>query len=315
MQAPKLLKRKKTKDDRKRVAELDFIRGICLILMMLYHLGVIAYFFLYIWEDFMPAGGAADRFTALFMRSTLESEFVEGVLHNLVIGIFFTVAGISSAFSRNVYKSFIKTLLFALGVTAASFLLSVTLGDESLTVTHGVFHMFAICYFAHTLFCLAVKNVKLRSALMLASAFFFFLLDSETQKGGIIWPDNIISAFFVERNNFLSSLDSFLLIPWIGWFFVGAALAPLLYPERTSLITRLRYKFQPPGQRLEKAENSENGFKKVLKKLAVSWHLPVSYIGRYPVRFYALHIVLGILFFIVFGLIFVPPGWLTAFFG
>ncbi|MDR3263918.1 MAG: DUF1624 domain-containing protein [Clostridiales bacterium] len=268
---------------RERVWELDFIRGVCLILMMLYHLGISADFFMYIWEDFVLPENFAYRL-ADFITETATSSLVENYIHNFVIIVFFTVAGLSVSFSRNLYKSFIKTAVFAAALTGLTVAASYVLGDESFVITHGVFHIFAICYLLNIVFNLTVKDKALRSGLLLSFGIFIIILAG---RADIKWPDGFLGELLVEKDYSSSPLDNFMVLPYAGWFLVGAAVSPFLYPAKKSLLPKLNGK----------------------------WHLPVTFPGRHPVAFYALQIVFVILFMFVIGLIFVPAEWLTALFG
>ncbi|MDR3292530.1 MAG: DUF1624 domain-containing protein [Clostridiales bacterium] len=266
-----------------RVWEADFLRGICLILMMLYHLGILVSFFNeFFWFDYVPEGSGFSKFVAFAENSTFYSAFVEDYLHKIVIFFFFFLAGIATFFSRNTIKSFFKTAGFALAVTAATYGLSLLISDESFLVTHGVFHIFAFCYLFCTLASFAFKNKYARSGFFIFAAVFFIVLDIRAQSGAAVFPDSLWAGFFVDNDLLPSYLDNFYIIPYIGYFLIGAGLAPFLYPEKKS----------------------------ILPKLDKKWHTPVTLIGRHPVTAYALHLVVFSIILFIIGLIFVPNEWL-----
>ncbi|MDR1939862.1 MAG: DUF1624 domain-containing protein [Clostridiales bacterium] len=283
----KKLKNRKKKSYKDRIWELDFIRGLCIILMMLFHMGVALVLFGEIWYYFADDSSFLIGLAKL-ADSIVFSELVDVDLREFVVPPFFIIAGLSAAFSKNIYKSFIKTTLFALVISAVTYAAAIVAGDDFLFISHGVFHIFAACYLVYMLFCLAVRDKYVRSGLFLSLAIFGFVVLNMTNRGLINWPPTLFWSLIFQNAGYggfwISALDSYTLLPWISWFFIGAAVSPYLYGNKKSLLPKLNRK----------------------------WHLPVSFIGRYPIQFYAGHMVVVILLLIILTFVFLGPEWLTA---
>ncbi|MDR2047482.1 MAG: DUF1624 domain-containing protein [Clostridiales bacterium] len=278
-------KRKKIKPAYKeRVWELDFARGVCVILMMLDHFAVACILFSEMWRGYLGEGSLM-RFLE-FAESVYFSEFKLFTVQPAVIATFFTVAGLSVSFSKKRFNSFFKTASFAAALTLATLLLGFILGDNYFLVTHGVFHMFALCYLFHLAVGLLIKDKYARSGIFIAASVFFFVLYARTESGVIVWGDDLFSSLFNQRSS-LHSMDDFYLIPWIGYFLLGAAASPFIYPERESLFPFLNKK----------------------------WHIPVTFVGRHPIFCYAVDVVVSVLLLIIIGLVAVPIDWLTDILG
>jgi uncharacterized membrane protein len=106
---------------------------------------------------------------------------------------------------------------------------------------------------------------------------------------------------FVEKPYFISYLDNFFIIPWLGFFLLGAAAAPVLYPDKKSLLPRLNTELNSPV----KAKN-------LPLKIIVK---PINYIGRHPIFFYAFNIAVSVLFMFLIGLIFIGTEWIADLLG
>ncbi|MDR2090373.1 MAG: DUF1624 domain-containing protein [Clostridiales bacterium] len=279
-----------------RAFELDFVRGLCISLMMLEHFLVAACLVFWdFWWDYIPRDGIIFKLLSIGDKIYL-SPWKE-TLRGYVIAVFFIVAGLSAAFSRKKYNGLLKTSLFAGGLTLVTFIVSEITGSDQFLVTHGVFHIFAVCYLFYFITVSAVKDKFIRSAIFLTGGTFFILLHVWTENGLLVWNDSFISALFVDKIYFISWMDNVFIIPWAGFFLLGAAASPLLYPHKTSLLPRLNAELNAPLK-----------LKNILLKAVVK---PINFIGRHPVFFYAFNIIASILLLILFGVIFIGVEWIT----
>jgi uncharacterized membrane protein len=294
------MKRQKTKPPIKdRAFELDFIRGICIALMMLDHFAVACLFFRELWYYYIPEDGSLSKFLEFAVNAS--SSAWKETTQAYTIAVFFIVAGLAVAFSRKKYKSLIKTSLFAGALTAVTVAVSTITGEAQFLVTHGIFHVFAVCYLFYFLVAAALKDKFIRSAVFLSAGLFFILLYVYTESGTVVWDDSLISALFVRKDYFISYMDNQFIIPWLGFFLIGAAAAPVLYGNKKSLLPKVNA-----------ALNAPPAPKNILLKIVVK---PINFIGRHPLFFYAFNIVSSVLLLIIVGLLSIGTEWITDILG
>lgn len=204
---------------RPRIWEIDFLRGLSIILMVGYHLlfdlgefrGVKS--FLGISTDL--AGAAWTAAQAFFA------------------GIFVVLSGISGTLSRSNLRRGVKLLAVAAGVTAVTWFF-----EPSAAVLFGILHCLAVSILLYG----AVFERKgpvacaVWGAVVLGlAAFLPALRKAAAVKFDWLLPLGLYSPTF-------SSYDYFPLIPWFGVFLAGAALGKSVYAQGKSLLPR------PPGE-------------------------------------------------------------------
>jgi uncharacterized membrane protein len=294
------MKRKTTKTPIKdRAFELDFVRGICITLMMLAHFAVACLFFLELWLNYIPNDGFLFKF--LEFAANAENAEWKRAVQAYTIAVFFIVAGLAVSFSRKSYKSLLKTSLFAAGLTAVTFAAYVLTNTEQFLVTHGIFHIFAVCYLVYFLITAAVKDKFIRSAVFLSAGLFFILLYVYTESGVVVWDDSLLSEWFVHKTYSMSYMDDQHIIPWLGFFLLGAAASPVLYGNKKSLFPKLNAELNSPLK-------PRNALLKIIVK-------PINLVGRHPLFCYAFNIIGSILLLLIIGLLFVDRAWITDIFG
>lgn len=190
-----------------RVWELDFLRGIALILMIYFHI-------LYDMGEFF----------------SYKINCFEG--YNYYIGrisviLFILISGISSTLSRSNLKRGFKLLLVALCVSLFSYLY-----DKNFVIKFGVIHFFASCMLLYPLIDRINKWVLpfLGTAIIALGPFF----------GGLRVSNEYLFPFGVTTPSFTSS-DYYSLVPWMGLFLYGIFLGKTVYSGRKSIL-----KFQIP---------------------------------------------------------------------
>ena len=181
-----------------RIWELDFFRGIALILMIYFHI-------IYDLKEFY----------------NLPIPYENGV--NFYIGKFFAIlfifiSGISSSLSTNNIKRGLKILGCGLILTIA-----VGLFNEAIHIKFGILHFLGICML---LFPLIVRVNKY--VLLALGTFIIYpgrLISNIYTSLPFLFPIGIITDTF-------TSVDYYPLIPWLGIFLYGTALGKILYDER-----------------------------------------------------------------------------------
>jgi uncharacterized membrane protein len=201
---------------RPRIWEIDFLRGLSIILMVLYHLGY----------DLTEFCGIK---RILGIEINLASPLLTAAQY-FFAGVFIVLCGISSTLSRNNIRRALKILGVAVIITIVTHFYS-----SSETIYFGILHCLAVCILLYGL--MLQKAGPLTCA---ASGALIIVLSAVRSL--------IIRNVFVDCNwllpfgipsKTLSSYDYFPLLPWLGVFLVGTALGKSVYAPKQSLIKRL----------------------------------------------------------------------------
>lgn len=196
-----------------RIWEIDFLRGLAILLMVAYHFGY----------DLTELAGVRRVLGIDF--DLLSGPFQVAVA--LFAGTFVVLCGISTSLTRSNIRRGLKLLAAALLVTAASYVFA---PEE--VILFGILHCLALCILiyglslerAKPLTCLAASAVVLAASLALPA-----LLKTTPIRSD--W----LLAFGVHSDTF-SSFDYFPLLPWLAVFLAGAAFGKRFYAARRSLL-------------------------------------------------------------------------------
>lgn len=204
-----------TKDSPARIWEIDFLRGLAIILMVGYHL-------LYDLGDF----AGLEQFLGFTTDLTTPAWLLA---QHFFAGLFVILSGVSSNFSQNNFRRSLKYLAVALLITAASYVF-----DPESVILFGIIHCLGVSALLYGLFLKkATATTCLISGIIIAGL--SALLPSAHRVLAI--NTNWLLPLGLHRPDF-ASFDYFPLIPWLGIFLIGAALGRWLYPSRKSLLGR-----------------------------------------------------------------------------
>lgn len=188
---------------KKRIWELDFLRGIALILMVYFHV-------IYDLKEFY----------------NYPVSYASGI--NFYIGkasalLFMLISGVSCTLSSSNIKRGLKVLGAALIITTATHLYNPDYG-----VKFGILHFLGVSMLLYPLF----SKINKYYLIVLGTA--VILLETLLAKV----PANVDYLFplGLTTRSFISS-DYYPLIPWFGVFLYGIALGKLLYANNQSLFT------------------------------------------------------------------------------
>ena len=283
---------------RRRIWELDFLRGVFILLMVMDHtffdIGY-PYMFGLAWST---SGNVAAVKMVEFCRWYWDNPIREWV-HDVVLWGFFLLCGMSVAFSRNNYLHSVKIALCAVALTCGTVLAESWGVGEGITVRFGVLHMLAVASFAVALVYGVVKrrrNVQIFTFLGLGLAFYLFnvfYLEVKDWTGTPDWwcilgntmgdPYAFTPGDYFPLFGYMDGLKTysrFLAVPYVTRVFWGAALVPLLYPAKRTLLPRLDH----------------------------AWHRPVCFVGRHTLVVVLAHqVVIPIILALITGW-FVTPG-------
>ncbi len=200
-------------DGPRRIWEIDFLRGLSIILMVGYHL-------LFDLGEFR----GIRRFLGF---STDLSTFAWTVAHHFFAGVFVVLSGVSSTLSRNNIRRGLRLLVVSLAVTAVTYLF-----DPASSVYFGILQCLAVSIL---IYGAAFKNAgpvacAVAGAVVIGlSAALRILMRGVAVDFDWLLPFGITSPMF-------SSYDYFPLLPWFGIFLAGSVLGKSVYASRQSLI-------------------------------------------------------------------------------
>lgn len=198
---------------RPRIWEVDFLRGVAIILMVGYHL--------------LYDLGAMVGVRSFLGFSTDLSTRAWTIAQLFFAGLFVVLSGISSTLSRGNVRRGLKLAAVALLVTAATYVF-----DRTSTILFGILHCLAVSILIYGLLL-----EKARAVVCAAAGVFVIGLGavlSTLLEGVAIRTDWLLPFGF--HGAALNSFDYFPLFPWLGIFLVGAALGKSVYASKRSLV-------------------------------------------------------------------------------
>lgn len=268
----------KLRGSSRRIWELDFVRGVCVLLMVFDHfIFDIADIFASSWIRANP-----DMEWLVYVRDMARaywsSDFHTDAQH-VVVWIFCFVCGISCYFSRSNLKR---------GILAGIFALLITLVTDQLgmIIRFGVLHMFAVAILLWWLIDLLCRHKKLRTAVVsLVLGIAIIAIDyafSAAYENGERFTRSQTWFFVAEwLNAGVYSADYYPVFPSVGYVLIGSFCGYVLYNKRRSLFPRLgRY----------------------------SWHAPFDFWGRIALWVYVFHQVAVAVFLALVSFLILTPG-------
>lgn len=195
-------------EKRGRVWEIDLLRGISIILMVLYH----------VFYDLRNIYNFPFFYYPIFSENGPLFYLV-----NFFVIIFILISGISCSFSKSNAKRGIKILVVALVISLISYIYS-----PDLMIKFGILHFFGVSMILYPLFkhmnnfMLILLGTLIIAAGGLAS---HFIVSSP-----YLFPFGLISPGF-------TSSDYYPLLPWMGVFLYGIVAGRIFYKDRKSLFS------------------------------------------------------------------------------
>lgn len=323
---------------RNRIWEIDFLRGVCVILMILDHLAILlgSYFGNH-WYGFdFVRRGVGDAFTTFcYNWINGSASGVRDIIHPIVLFVFFSISGISCTFSRNNAKRGFQLLVVALIYTLGSYIAQNQMGISGVFVAFGVLDFLAVSMLLYALISFLTRDNRL--AMIIASIvlivltlclYFCYTPPATTPKiFAIIFPPHDFwgnPSLFYSQYEF-SPGDLFTMIPYTAFYFAGVLVGELFYYERLSLVrfdlTKALYKKTCDALYANvEAENKSLrdfsidalkimlGAGKVTTAIAKAIEKAVCFFGKHALIVYVVHVVmLAAILSLISGL-FITPG-------
>lgn len=184
-----------------RIWELDFLRGIAIILMVTFHL----------------VFDLSDMYNYPVSYRTGVFYFVGKAAAIL----FMLIAGTSCSFSRNNLKRGARIFALAMGITLVTYIFM-----PELTIKFGILHFLGICMMLYPI----LKGIDkyyliILGGIAIAAGYFMSKL---------VMPFNFLFPIGLIGSNFTSG-DYYPMLPWIGVFMFGIAAGKILYTQKKSL--------------------------------------------------------------------------------
>ena len=245
------LEKQKKKVKRARAWELDALRGLAILLVVWDHVMFSVGHIFYIdgWEY------SSSEFLNKFGSFALD--YWDSMLRvygwPVFVFIFFFVSGVCTAFSRNNFLRGLRLAAVALLVTGATYVLDEVLGFSGTYIQFGVLHCLALCILLFSLLSIPVnlldrvKNgrfikaavyLAVAAALLAINYTYNITLYEVNTTNHVVPSTSPITGMFVFTRDWWTA-DYFPLLPFFGFFMIGAALAPAAYPEGKSLLPEL----------------------------------------------------------------------------
>lgn len=210
----RLRRKKAERPHRRRVVALDELRGLCVFLMVIYHM-------LYTAGEFFdfPA------FSMLLKMTT--------PLEPIFAGLFIVICGLSCRLSHNNFLRGIKLAAVALLVSVVTVWIMPLLGFSGTEIRFGILHMLAFCILFYAVFAKLLDRVPAQIGILISLILYVFTRFIDDGIFGIPYvdamnvhlPDALYECGWLFplgfHNASFYSADYFPILPWIFVFLAG----------------------------------------------------------------------------------------------
>lgn len=276
---------------KKRIWEIDFLRGFCVLLMVFDHIQ-------YDFGDLFGGRGGLWANSAAYAGSTLEricqnavkylNSSLREAVHPIVIFLFVFLSGISSGFARSNLGRGAKLAVVAALLTAATAILNTIISGT--IIRFGVLHMLSAAMLLYGGAEWLLKKLieerdnetskeiyKTLSIMILAAIGLLLILLGSKYNNEIPYKGTDIGAwFFYSRDFHKTSADYFPILPYAGYMFLGAVFGKIFYSAKKGFLP-------------EKLNGKFN-----------KYTAPVTFTGKNAIWFYIAHqpVVFGLIYLI-----------------
>lgn len=264
----------KTTPDKKkkeRIWEVDFLRGVLIILVMFYHF---AWDMASLSQFFSNWNSMAGVYPGLYSASKWFYGILASKTMDYMVGFFsggfLFLTGLSCSLSRSNIKRSLKLLGIALALTLLTYILSKIIGSDEVII-FGILHCMGFSLLVYSLFELLAKALKFEIspwALLIIGAGMFaygFYLEYFFDKRYYSFNELNFERILKIILGFAGSYnDNFSLLPHMGKIIIGIAIGKWVY-------------------------GGKRGKKSLLPKWDKPWNKPVCFLGRHTLVVYIVH--------------------------
>lgn len=269
--------KKKSSAFEKRIHEIDFARGVLMVLVIMDHLFYLLNSYNGIWmgPDCIQPFAAIHDFFHFYWTWGLRK-----IVQYIALGGFCFLSGISSAFSRNNWKRAWQMVAIWAAIFIVSNILDTAYKNSGLNLGLGNvrvdFNVIGVLAFSTLIYCF-FQNKKWWTLLIVAGV--SFAIHIALQITWMINPsfgEDIYFPLLWKPSDLVAPQADYMpLVPYISFFFLGA------------LLTKFTY-----------AKERKSYFKRY------EWERPICFLGRHSLIVYATHYVLLVGLFALVDLIF-----------
>lgn len=264
-----------------RIWELDFLRGVCVLLMVFDHF---MYDIGFMFDSAWIATGKESIIKIVELaKSYIDDSTLRSTTQHIVVWIFAVLCGISCSFSRSNLKRGVQASIIAGIITIVSYFMDTT-------IKFGILHMFAVAillwWFIDTICChnkLFTAGICMFVGIMIITMNEGFMVTyGENQQAFTTTNDYyFIGRFMLGGSSNFFSGDYYPIFPTVGYMLIGSTLGVLIYPTKKSLLPHLgKY----------------------------DWYKPFAFWGKIAIWVYALHQVVVVVLLAIISFIFITPG-------
>lgn len=228
----------------RRMPELDFLRGFCVILMVLDHLCFDIMWLPHVTVNFFHAAPAFLVRLYFYIKNVWWGSAFRTSARLCVVGLFFCISGICTAFSRS---NVLRGIKLAVAAALLSFVTLVAddLFGTDIGIVFGVLHCLAVSVFIFVLLDLLTKE-KVPYACLALGLFlavwglmnnFHALENTAADLDGKYL--GFVDFLRVAVGTRVYGSDCAGLLPYAGIFLIGAAGGKLLYADKRSKVPLL----------------------------------------------------------------------------
>jgi uncharacterized membrane protein len=218
-----------------RIWELDFLRGLSIILMVFDHLmfdlASLPLWFSNFYQVSNPLGNKLRQLGLLYWNSSIRENF-----HFVFVAVFLLVSGISYTFSRSNLKRGLKFSIVALLISAITLSVQYFTGIE-IGIVFGIIHMFAI----GTLLTVLFRKIWNNNFFILAVGIVFIVYGLSFDFINVPYYSTLNFSRFLEVVIGLKGYgaDHFGIFPYTGVIMIGTVIGNFFYAPKLSLLPRL----------------------------------------------------------------------------
>ncbi|MBO4302760.1 DUF1624 domain-containing protein [Methanosarcinaceae archaeon] len=210
-----------------RVWELDFLRGIALVMMMIMHFS---------YDVRYEFGFCAFAF--------LEDPWFREFIHPVILLLFVGISGVCCSFSGNNLKRGLKLLIVSAGLTIATLFITEYLGIYCL-ILFNVLHLLSVSILVYAFLTSAEKKIpgsgtdpRIKNAFSLIIGFiglYIIVLNNNLSLYDYASDSPLLMPLGISVSNMPDVVDFMPIIPWMGIFLVGSVIGRTCYSEKRSL--------------------------------------------------------------------------------